>query len=367
VKVLLGSLLIAGTAIAQTAAPVTQQATPAPAPFDAIAAKKVVTDLAASLEANFVFPEVGAAYAKALRAKLAAGGYSTFPDAKAFADTVTADLQHVHRDGHLRLLPPLTGPQQQRQPASPPDLSTAIQKAGWIAPGIAYISFSFFPSDPGTLARLRAFLAEHASAKTLIIDARVHGGGGPAELDVLFPSLYAEPALLVHMDTRKAIEDAGRGVLVEGPFVKRIFGPEGIVRREHVVIPATDTATLRDAKVFVLTSGRTGSAAEHLAFALKRTGRATLVGEATFGAGHFGQPSTFEGGYRAFIPVGRTFDPITNEGWEGVGVKPDVEVPAEQALTEALRRTGLPSDEAERLAKEYRPRGAMDHPTRGKK
>jgi hypothetical protein len=41
------------------------------------------------------------------------------------------------------------------------------------------------------------------------------------------------------------------------------------------------------------------------------------------------------------VPVGRTYDPATNLGWEGTGVSPDVAVPAEQALDEALRRAGV--------------------------
>jgi C-terminal processing protease CtpA/Prc len=46
-------------------------------------------------------------------------------------------------------------------------------------------------------------------------------------------------------------------------------------------------------------------------------------------------------GFSAFIPVGRTFDPDTDKGWEGTGVKPDVEVPADQALDEALKLAGV--------------------------
>jgi DNA-binding protein H-NS len=42
--------------------------------------------------------------------------------------------------------------------------------------------------------------------------------------------------------------------------------------------------------------------------------------------------------FMAFIPVGRTYDPDTGEGWQGVGVTPDVAVLADQALDEALRR-----------------------------
>ena len=45
--------------------------------------------------------------------------------------------------------------------------------------------------------------------------------------------------------------------------------------------------------------------------------------------------------YAAFIPVGRTFDPDTGQGWEGTGVKPDVEVPADKALDEALKLAGV--------------------------
>lgn len=44
--------------------------------------------------------------------------------------------------------------------------------------------------------------------------------------------------------------------------------------------------------------------------------------------------------YAAFVPNGRTFDPDTGIGWEGSGIEPDIAVPADDALAEALRLVG---------------------------
>ena len=80
--------------LALPTAPIAQTvpaAAPAPA-FDPAVARAVVTKLAETLDANFVVPETGKAYAAALRIKLANGGYDYFADVAAFATQVTADL-----------------------------------------------------------------------------------------------------------------------------------------------------------------------------------------------------------------------------------------------------------------------------------
>ena len=348
----LAALAMASTALmAQTPQPQANpaQAASAAAPFNAEEAKAVVEKLATSLEENFVFPDTGKQYAAALRAKLASGGYSSFADSRAFAQAVTADLQAVHKDGHLRLHPPRFGEGSGPRRMGRPDIQP-IEKAGWIADGVAYISFGLFPGDEATLAKLRTFLADHANARALIIDARGHRGGGLAEMDLMFPLFFAKPQTLVQMDTRVAVEERQGSPLADGPSLVKVKGPEGVIRRSHNVIPASEATGLRTAKIFLLTSNRTASAAEHLALSLKRTGRATLIGETTRGAGHYGGMVPLGGGYAAFIPVGRTFDPDTNQGWEGTGVKPDVAVPAEQALDEALRRAGVAPGKAKALA-----------------
>lgn len=204
-------------------------------------------------------------------------------------------------------------------------------------------------------------MIDHASAKALIIDARSHHGGGTAEMNVMLPYLYAKETPLVDMDVAERLEGdhggptdrgpgpgvvlgppgplRGRGISTQdGRSLRVIPGPPGLVRHEHVAIPHPTEHRLFAAKVFYLTSSRTFSAAEHLAFAFKLTGRAVLIGERTGGGNHFGGWESLGDGLSAFIPIGRTLDPVTGADWEGVGVAPDVAVPAVHALDEAVRR-----------------------------
>lgn len=330
-------------AYAQTVpAPVTAE----PAPYDAAVARGIIGKLADALEANFVIPETGKGYAAALRGKLAAGGYDRFADAGAFATQVTADLAAVHADRHLRLFAPgSAGPRGPRgAPAQP------IAHSGWIADGVAYIDFEIFDGSEATLAQLEKFMVDHASAKTLIIDARNHHGGGLAEMDVIFPYLFGTKTPLLTLDTRKAVVETRGDPFGDTPSITPAAdAPEGVVRRVHSATPGADTG-LRTAKVYLLTSKRTASAAEHMALALKRTHRATIIGETTAGAGNYGDFIPLGDGYRAFVPMGRTFDPDTGSGWEGVGVAPDITVPKDQALDVALERTGVKTNAAVALS-----------------
>ena len=89
--------------------------------------------------------------------------------------------------------------------------------------------------------------------------------------------------------------------------------------------------------VYVLIDEGTGSGAEEFAYDLQAMGRATLVGQTTSGAATPGGYRPLSGGFVAFIPMGIVSNMITGANWEGVGVPPDVEVPADEALPHAHR------------------------------
>jgi hypothetical protein len=321
------TLAIIHPALAQEQAPPPAPVTASPADYGA-----AIESLAGKLESAYVEPAVGKQYAAMLRANTAT--YVQITDPTVLAKRLTDDLRAVHPDNHIRVTlgGPEGGPHRIGSGAHRPP---AVEDAKWIADGVAYIKFNMFDGAPETLATLEAFMKEHLDAKAIIFDARTHRGGGPAEMDVILPYLYAEPTRLVSMDMAQSIVDARGGPPRDSPNMRPASAPKGVYRREHWVTPNAETR-LRDAKVFYLTSTRTGSAAEHLALAFKRTHRAVLVGEHTGGANHFGGFEPLGAGLVAFIPIGRTFDPDTNWDWEGVGVQPDVAVPADQALDKAL-------------------------------
>ena len=228
-----------------------------------------------------------------------------------------------------------------RAPNGGPADANEVTKAGWLAPRVAYIEFNGFPGNETTIAAVREFLETHKDAKHLIIDARDNGGGGLAEMNLIFEQIFTKPTTLVTMDIRQAVEEKhGTPFDPNDPLMRKVSGPATIIRREHVAVPAAKQSALRDAKVYLLTSKKTFSAAEHLSLSLKRTKRATLIGEDTGGGAHFGGMGPMGVGYAAFVPVGRTFDPDTGKSWEGTGVTPDVAVPADKALDEALNLAG---------------------------
>ncbi|MDI9238572.1 S41 family peptidase [Lysobacter sp. LF1] len=323
---------------------------------------QAIDTLADQLATRFVDPATGRRYADMLRTNAAAGKYDGIGDARAVAQTLTQDLQAVAPDGHLRvdvapegvpvqgpaprgprrvvLSPGETAPGGAVRRGSAPGPSLApldlpsVAETKWIADGVAYLRFNQFAGEPASVAAIQAFVRDYANADAVIIDTRTLArGGGLAEMDALFPYLFDRETVLVEMAVAK---DGPRGGPTAGAnTLREVAGPANMSVVQHVAVPAGEHR-LAKAKVFYLTSNRTRSAGEHFALALQRTHRGTLIGERTAGANHFGGIEPIGAGLVAFIPVGRTYDPDTGKDWEGAGITPDIEVPADQALDKAL-------------------------------
>lgn len=350
----LAAAAIAGAALAQQSTEPASKVAPAARPLPPGAneplkdgeGRAVAEKLAAELELNFVYPEQAERYSAMLRSNITAGRYDKGSRIE-LARKLTDDLQAVEKDGHLHV--ELREPERERgggggpRSGSPP----LIQSAKEIAPGVAYIRFTAFMGGDEEVAAVRKFMADNKDAKAIIFDLRNHHGGGLAEMDVIFPYLFAEKTPLVTLEMPRSTFDRHGSPFGDGATLEMVKD-DRFVRTTHVAIP-NEVASLRTAKVYLLVSNVTGSAAEHFSLAFKSTGRGTLIGEATAGANHFGGPAPLNENFAVWMPVGRTFDIKTGKDWEGSGVAPDIEIDPKQALVAALEQAGLSHEEAVNL------------------
>jgi carboxyl-terminal processing protease len=156
-------------------------------------------------------------------------------------------------------------------------------------------------------------------------------------LDGIVLDLRDDPGGLVD----EAVETAS-AFLDGGPVVS--YQQRGSAPRVLDALGQGDTSI----PLVVLVDGGTASAAEIVAAALQDRGRAVLLGTRTFGKGSVQAPSQLSDGSALELTVGKYFTP-SGRSLDGVGVDPDVQVPAgtspaefEQRAVEVL--SGLTAD-----------------------
>jgi C-terminal processing protease CtpA/Prc len=290
----------------------------------------VAQALAKQLEAAYVFAEVGKKMGEAIRGKLAAKVYDSCRTGNALAKQLTDDMQAISHDKHLRVLYSAGGAPVIAVDGPSPDRAKRMQgihrKQNWgfaklerLAGNIGLVELRSF-ADPvagaDTVAAAMNFLA-HTDA--LIFDVR-RNGGGEGEMVRLICSYLLPAEKPVHLNSF---------YWREGDRTEEIWTAKDLPGKRYL-----------GKDVYVLTSRRTGSAAEEFAYDLKNLKRATIVGETTGGAAHPGRLVPLGGNFVAFIATGRAINPVTKTNWEGTGVTPDVEVDADKAL-DAARELAL--------------------------
>jgi hypothetical protein len=317
--------------IALAFTPAAAQAQPGPPPdpagvtLSADQADAVVLSLAQVLRERFAFRERGADAARQIEAMQRRGefrGARTAADLMALIDSRVAP---VVNDRHFRVR--YMGPEVlagfSEGPPPPEEIAafheevrlrgSEIPEVRWLAGNVGYLRITRFMDAPPIAEKLAAAMGMLADTGALIIDVRGAPGGEPAGVANVIGHLVDRPTPTVHV-----FDPAGP--------------PEG---RTYQAEPRTPAFTGRP--VYVLIDRKTGSGAEEFAYDLQAMGRATLVGQITWGGATPGGFRPLAEGFAAFIPMQIVNNTVTGANWEGVGVRPDVEVPADQALTVAHR------------------------------
>lgn len=293
--------------------------------IDAATRKQVIETILIKLNESYVFPEVAKSMETAIKDRVQKGEYEEITSARSFAEKLTSDLQAVSKDKHLRVRYshepiPVRGP---RREPSAEEREQFRREFNWMNHGfnkverlrgnIGYIEFQGFLEPDFGAETVAAAMNFVAGTDALIIDLRNNGGGNPRMVALICSYLFGpEP---VHLND--------------------LYWREGNRTEEFWTLREVAGKRYLNKDVYVLTSKRTFSGAEEFSYNLKNLKRATIIGETTGGGAHPGGPVRVHEHFMLGVPSGRAINPITKTNWEGTGVKPDVEVPADQALITA--------------------------------
>jgi C-terminal processing protease CtpA/Prc len=282
----------------------------------------MIDELIRLLDTHYVFPEVAAALAPVLRA----GRYpAPEHDAPGFAAAVTADLQSVNGDRHLRVLHHET-PLPATHGEEETDLDTMRRWADRHGGGLPQVEVRegnvgylavrpvLFPSVLVGDAVAAAFTLLKGT-EALVLDLRECLGGEPGTVALVVSYLTGtEPVELsgIYERATDRIRQAWTSSYLPGPR----YGTER--------------------PLYVLIGPKTFSGGEALAYDLRQLGRGTLIGERTRGGAHPRIGLRLADHFEATVPIGRSVHPVTGTNWEGVGVQPDVRCSAGDAALTAF-------------------------------
>jgi len=290
------------------------------APIDGELRRRRIRSLAEVLGGQYVYPRVGKQMVESLLKNESQSLYDDLAKAGKLADKLTEDAVAISKDRHVWVEAQNPVAQASSDPVNRDRSELRGEKYGFrevrVLPGnIGYIKFDMIFDDAEAQQVAASALAFVARGEALVLDLRDNIGGEWGTAGLVLGYLLPGGTVLSHIYDRD-------GRLVEERSVPR-------------TIPGVPFAS--DLPVYVLTSSKTGSAAEALAYSLASLGRATVVGEVTIGMAHPSKEVVVNDSFRVSVPFLRSENVVTGADWEGVGVTPQIKAAAEEALDAAVR------------------------------
>ncbi len=287
---------------------------------DEVHIRSILQKVDSLIENKYVITEKAKEFADEFRKKYSAGVYDSLVDARMLGERVTADLQAITHDKHntFRTIESSDVGEKVESNLHHPvryyrmrmKEHTGFTKLEWIDGKIGYLELRRFNVLSEAKEMLGAAMKFLAGANAIIIDLRENGGGSG---DYLSSYFLPHPTQLT------------------GCYYR-----EGNDLQESWTFRNIEGARMLDVPLFILTSKKTFSAAESFAYDMKVRKRGTLVGDTTRGGAHDVGYFKIDDQFEMYLSVGRLVNPVTNSNWEGIGVIPDIRVPASAALDTAI-------------------------------
>ena len=287
----------------------------------------IIAALDSTLTANYVFPDIARKIAPVLQEHLKQGDYVAATTKQQFASKLTDDLLKVSGDLHFfvgadpkwiaeyqaKADPALKAKIRKEELSKLEETNFGFDEVARLKGNIGYIRFSYF-ADPelayDTAASVMRFVG---NTDAVIIDLRYNNGG------------YLEMAQFLASYFFSSEKDQLLFDYYYNEDGKRI-------QRGQWVLPGLPGKRMVDKPVYILTGSTSFSSAEWFSYAMKKLGRATLIGERTAGGAHPVARKPVDADFFVQVPIGQIQDPVDHGDFEGTGVQPDIPSPSIRAL-----------------------------------
>lgn len=276
---------------------------------------------------NYIFPDVSKKITLLLNDKLKNGEYDRITEPFEFAKKITEDIQSFNQDRHLRVFYEPKRIAEEDKVISTEDsirfeqdYIVSLKKNNYffkevkiLEGNIGYLEFRRFRDPDYGIETVVSAMGFLSNTDAIIIDLRNNGGGSPNMVQFICSYFFKDES--VHLNS--------------------IYKRKQNITKQYWTLPYVPGKRMPHVPIYILTSNRTFSAAEEFSYNLQKLNRAVIIGETTGGGAHPGGRIKATDKYNVWTPTARSINPITNSNWEGIGVAPDINIPANEALIEA--------------------------------
>ncbi|SDM31645.1 S41 family peptidase [Kriegella aquimaris] len=285
--------------------------------------KEILSNIGRILEDSYVFPKMAETMKIGIMEHFVSGKYDAISDDREFAFQLTNDLREISKDLHLSV----SYSQNEISTDSIPTELELKEQLEWmdtilkenrygvtnvevLEGNIGYMELPIFGPLAQCADTLVAAIRKIENTKALILDLRnCRGSLDENTIPFLCSFFFKEPVHLFDFYTRR------------NNSTKQFWTYAWLPYKKYV-----------DKPIYVLTSRRTFSGGEELAYDLKQQKRAKLIGETTKGGANPNQQVPINKHYAIAVPYMQAINPISKTNWEGIGVVPDSIVKSNMAL-----------------------------------
>ena len=291
--------------------------------------KKIINTICEKLDEIHAFPEYNSEICNGLIKNFEGGKYSNYKSSQAFTDQLDIDLEILRGDKHLGIFydPQMAAEMEKENEEGEetgyltPEMIEDERKKNFgfnelkiLQGNIGYLDLRIFfpPKYAGeTAVAAMNFLS---NCHALIMDLRYNGGGWDEMVTFLMSYFFNSDESITLSTTYSRYED------------------EYYQSHTQSFVPGK---LLTDIPVYILTSKSTFSGAEAFAHYMKYFNKAKIIGETTRGGQNPVEIQSVGFGLIMLIPSWKQIYSASETGWEGVGVKPHIEIDSENALNAA--------------------------------